>query len=88
MNVEVRRSCLIIALEELRSLLEDDEQKKTMIPMRVCGETGGEYIHRMLSGHPGLCKEQLRLTREMIIHLVNIMVERNLLKDSRFIHVA
>ncbi|CAH9091535.1 unnamed protein product [Cuscuta europaea] len=69
MNVEVRQSCLIIALEELRSLLEDDEQKKTRIPMRVGGETGGEYIHRMLNGHPGLCKEQLRLTREMFIHV-------------------
>ncbi|CAH9063009.1 unnamed protein product [Cuscuta europaea] len=78
----------MFALEELRSLLEDDEQKKTRISMRVGGETRGEYIHRMLNGHPGLCKEQLRLTKEMFIHLVNIMVERNLLKDSMFIHVA
>ncbi|KAL6512378.1 hypothetical protein OROHE_019990 [Orobanche hederae] len=57
-------------------------------PHRSGGETGAEYIHRILNGRPDLCKEQLRLHRDMFLKLVDLMVARKLLSDGRFIKVA
>ncbi|KAL6580037.1 hypothetical protein OROMI_008061 [Orobanche minor] len=57
-------------------------------PQRSGGETGAEYIHSILNGRPNLCKEQLRLHRDMFLKLVDLMVARKLLSGERFIKVA
>ncbi|XP_021753599.1 uncharacterized protein LOC110718970 [Chenopodium quinoa] len=58
--------CLtIIALEELKRLLTPIER----LPLRLGGESGSEYINRLLHAHPDLCKEQLRLDRNIFVDL-------------------
>ncbi|KAL6558591.1 hypothetical protein OROMI_018941 [Orobanche minor] len=64
------------------------ESTPTRRSLRIGGESGAEYIHRLLNAHPDLFKEQLRLHRGMFIKLVDLMVARNLLSDGRFIKVA
>lgn len=77
--------CLtIIALEELKRLLTPIER----LPLRLGGESGSEYINRLLHAHPDLCKEQLRLDRNIFVDLVTCMKNKNLLSDGRYISVA
>ncbi|XP_021738191.1 uncharacterized protein LOC110704682 [Chenopodium quinoa] len=77
--------CLtIIALEELKRLLTPIER----LPLRLGGESGSEYINRLLHAHPDLCKEQLRLDRNTFVDLVTCMKNKNLLSDGRYISVA
>lgn len=86
MNDNIRRATIIMALEELKRSIEQPTLRR--LPRRQGGETGSEYIHRLLHGHPELFKEQLRLTGTMFVQLVNLMIERNLLVDGRFISVS
>uniref|UniRef100_A0A803MTN3 DDE Tnp4 domain-containing protein n=1 Tax=Chenopodium quinoa TaxID=63459 RepID=A0A803MTN3_CHEQI len=77
--------CLtIIALEELKRLLTPIER----LPLRLGGESGSEYINRLLHAHPDLCKEQLRLDRNIFVDVVTCMKNKNLLSDGRYISVA
>ncbi|XP_021758690.1 uncharacterized protein LOC110723655 [Chenopodium quinoa] len=77
--------CLtIIALEELKRLLTPIER----LPLRLGGESSSEYINRLLHAHPDLCKEQLRLDRNIFVDLVTCMKNKNLLSDGRYISVA
>lgn len=41
----------------------------------------------VLTGHPNLCKEQLRVYKDIFINLVNVLKEKELLSNGRFIHV-
>ena len=56
--------------------------------MRVGGEDGGQFIHRMITGHPNLCQEQLRLPGDLFIELIHIICERKLTSNGRFIKAA
>lgn len=73
-----RKAMMIIALEELRKELDPPKR----IPIRDGGETGAEFINRMLTGHPHLCQEQLQLDREIFVKLVADLKQRNLLVDG------
>uniref|UniRef100_A0A803MRU9 Transposase n=1 Tax=Chenopodium quinoa TaxID=63459 RepID=A0A803MRU9_CHEQI len=55
--------------------------------MHVGGETGSQWIHRMLTGHHNLCKEQLRLSREIFISLANFLRAQQLLTDGTVKHI-
>ncbi|KAL6515134.1 hypothetical protein OROHE_018766 [Orobanche hederae] len=91
MDDDVRRACMIVGLEQMRRVLQPSIESGPTSPpqpQRSGGETGAEYIHRILNGHPDLCKEQLRLHRDMFLKLVDLMVARKLLSDGRFIKVA
>uniref|UniRef100_A0A803LMY2 DDE Tnp4 domain-containing protein n=2 Tax=Chenopodium quinoa TaxID=63459 RepID=A0A803LMY2_CHEQI len=57
------------------------------IPMHVGGETGSQWIHRMVTGHHNLCKEQLRLSREIFISLANVLRAQQLLTDGSGKHM-
>ncbi|KAL2899928.1 putative nuclease HARBI1 [Bienertia sinuspersici] len=93
MDDNVRRASIIIALEEMRRSIEDpvinspEPQTSKRQPRREQGESGAEYIHRLLTENPMTCKEQLRLNRDMFVALANLMVERNLLSDGRYVKV-
>ena len=82
-EIEVRQCLLFIALHELRRLLNQVER----LPLHVGGEPGCEWIHRLLTGHPGLCKEQLRLDKNTFVKLACVLRKKQLLTDGRFIHV-
>ncbi|KAL6581090.1 hypothetical protein OROMI_007013 [Orobanche minor] len=65
MEENFRRACIILGLEELNRLLRPSiESIPTRRPLRIGGESGAEYIHRLLNAHPDLFKEQLRLHRD------------------------
>ncbi|XP_021720019.1 uncharacterized protein LOC110687706 [Chenopodium quinoa] len=85
MDNELLHKCILfLLLYELLRLL-------TLIhhlPLRIGGESGSAYITRLLTVHPGLFKEQLRLDRDMFVQLVQLMIEKNLLSDGRFVKVV
>ncbi|KAJ8438086.1 hypothetical protein Cgig2_025491 [Carnegiea gigantea] len=55
----------------------------------IGGESGANYIHRLLSGnHPNLYRKVLRIEKDVFTHLVSIFMERGLLKDGRFVTAA
>lgn len=87
MEDNIRRASIIFALEEIRRSLQPLSGSTPRQPNREGGESGAHYIHRLLTD-PTLCKEQLRLDRGMFVKLVNLMVERKLLEDSKYITVA
>ncbi|XP_057540667.1 uncharacterized protein LOC130818517 [Amaranthus tricolor] len=82
--IRVRTCTMIIALEELKRLLTPLERR----PLRVGGEPGCDYIHRLLNIHPDLCREQLRLDRDIFIKLVQYVEYKGWLSDGRYISVA
>ncbi|KAL9672593.1 hypothetical protein QQ045_028844 [Rhodiola kirilowii] len=83
MDDAIRRTCRNVAIETLRTLTTTPRTYH----LRSGGESGAEYMHRFVNVQPCLCKEQLRLTDTMLKDLVNTLVTRQLLKDSRHISV-
>ncbi|XP_010684223.3 protein ALP1-like [Beta vulgaris subsp. vulgaris] len=79
----VQQSLTRLALHELRRLTTQVER----MPLHLGGEPGHHFIHRMLTGHRNLCKEQLRLSREVFISLANILREQQLLVAGRYISI-
>ncbi|KAL6558243.1 hypothetical protein OROMI_018593 [Orobanche minor] len=64
MEENFRRACMVLGLEELKRLLRPSiESTPTRRSLCIGGESGVEYIHRLLNAHPDLFKEQLRLHR-------------------------
>ncbi|KAJ8449588.1 hypothetical protein Cgig2_005610 [Carnegiea gigantea] len=54
---------------------------KERLPRAIGGESGAKYIHRLLNGNrPDLCRKVIRLDKDVFTHLVNIFMERRLLK--------
>ncbi|KAJ8431884.1 LOW QUALITY PROTEIN: hypothetical protein Cgig2_001576 [Carnegiea gigantea] len=59
---------------------------KERLPRAIGGESGVKYIHRLLNeNRHDLCRKVLRLDKDVFTHLVNIFMERRLLKEDRFI---
>jgi hypothetical protein len=92
---------LLMLLEELRmSMLEpvgiDSDEELESLPSdhpepsstnsRRGGESGAEYVHRLLSNE-NACHVELRLERNMFVQLVQLMRTRNLLEDGRFVKI-
>lgn len=88
----IRHACMILALQELRDSLEDNHEFTTIPPTRQPrrerGESGAEFIHRLLTETPTECQIQLRLDRHMFVQLVELMIERDLLHDGKYVKVA
>ena len=62
---------------------------KERLPRAVGGESGAQYVHRLLSGNrPDLCRKVLRLENDAFIHLVRLFMERGLLQEGRFLKAA
>jgi len=51
------------------------------------GESGGEFIHRIVYEEPEISKEQLRLTPHAFIQLVNLLIDRGSLMDGTKVKV-
>uniref|UniRef100_A0A803MY93 DUF8040 domain-containing protein n=1 Tax=Chenopodium quinoa TaxID=63459 RepID=A0A803MY93_CHEQI len=87
----IRHACMILALQELRDLVEDNLDSTTIPPTRQPrrerGESGAEFIHSLLTETPTECQIQLRLDRNMFIQLVNLMIEKDLLHDAKYVKV-
>ncbi|KAJ8432668.1 hypothetical protein Cgig2_002055 [Carnegiea gigantea] len=83
-NRRQRLAAGIIDLYRLQTLLPTPQ----IIPMRVGGEDGGQFIHKMITCHPNLYREQLRLPGDLLIELVHIICEKQFMCNGRFIEVA
>lgn len=79
----VRQSRLYIALHELNKLTTPVQR----IPLHTGGEPGHVWMHRLLTGHPMYCKEQLRLHRDVFLSLANVLREKQLLVPGRYIGI-
>ncbi|KAJ8420505.1 LOW QUALITY PROTEIN: hypothetical protein Cgig2_015269 [Carnegiea gigantea] len=66
------------------------DQSQPAFKERLLKAIGGESgIHRLLNrNRPDLCRKLLRLDKDVFTHLVNILLERHLLKEGRFIKAA
>ncbi|KAL2903556.1 Sulfotransferase 1C3 [Bienertia sinuspersici] len=71
-------------MHELRRFLTSIDR----IPLHVGGESGSHWIHKLLNGHPQLCKRQLRVDKHIFINLVTTLMEKQLLSDGRFVLAA
>ena len=47
------------------------------------GESGGEFIHRIVYEESDIFKEQLHLTPECFIQLVNLLIDRGSLQNGK-----
>ncbi|KAL9671442.1 hypothetical protein QQ045_009010 [Rhodiola kirilowii] len=77
LNEEVIEHCRRITIDTLRILTSKPRRQR----LRSGGETGNEYMYRLLITHPQLFHEQLT-------QLVEILKSRKLLRDSKFITVT
>ncbi|XP_021765928.1 uncharacterized protein LOC110730433 [Chenopodium quinoa] len=85
MDNELLQKCILfLVLYKLSRLLTPIHR----LPLRIGGESGSAYITRLLTVHPSLFKEQLRLDRDMFVRLVQLMIEKTSLSDGRFVKVA
>ena len=88
----IRHACMILALQELCDSVEDNLDSTTIPPTRQPrrerGESGAEFIHRLLTETSMECQIQLRLDRNMFVQLVYLMIERDLLHDDKYVKVA
>ncbi|KAJ8432499.1 hypothetical protein Cgig2_003576 [Carnegiea gigantea] len=61
----------------------------SILPRATDGESGAKNIHRLLNGNrPDLCHKVRHLDEDVFTHLVNIFIEKCLLKESHFIKAA
>ncbi|KAJ8444375.1 hypothetical protein Cgig2_026579 [Carnegiea gigantea] len=89
-------NCAMDAVEDhaIDTILADTLRRnhptyKERLSRVIDGESGVKYIHRLLNGNrPDLRRKVLRLDKDVFTHLVNIFIERRLLKDGRFIKAA
>ncbi|KAJ8434238.1 hypothetical protein Cgig2_031902 [Carnegiea gigantea] len=62
---------------------------KERMPRAIGGESGAQYIHRLLSGNrPDLCRKVLRLEKDAFTYLVSIFMERGLLEEGHFVRAV
>ncbi|KAJ8442943.1 hypothetical protein Cgig2_019516 [Carnegiea gigantea] len=80
----------IIAYTQQRNHVDRPQPTiKERLPRAIGGESGAKYIHRLLNGNrPDLYRKVLHLDKDVFTHLVNIFIERRLLKEGLFIKVA
>ncbi|KAL2901355.1 DNA-directed RNA polymerase subunit beta' [Bienertia sinuspersici] len=74
MDDNVRRASIIIALEEMRRSIEDLVARSPK--------------PRLKKGNQEESKEKVVLNTDMFVALINMMVERNILSDGRYVEVS
>ena len=83
MDVAEDLLCVMLVDNELND--ESDSEHRERVPrVRRCrgGESGSEFIHRIVYEEPDTCQEQLRMTPECFVQLVNILIDRGSLRDG------
>ncbi|KAJ8434569.1 LOW QUALITY PROTEIN: hypothetical protein Cgig2_014400 [Carnegiea gigantea] len=77
----------------LYTLTGSSSQQRTALhprlPRIIGDESGRTFIHRVLNGYRAyVCRQLLRLDRDAFIHLVNVIIEKCLIDEGRFIKVV
>ena len=79
---------LLLVDNKLNDMLELKHIER--VPRVQCmrgGKSRGKFIHRVVYEEPDTCKEQLCLTSECFIELVNPLIDRGSLRDGKKINV-
>ncbi|MQL72880.1 hypothetical protein Taro_005203, partial [Colocasia esculenta] len=69
------------------SIMDEDEEDTTPIPrpMHTSCHTGHVWVHEVLHGHERRCYNTFRMHLSMFVKLRDILVERELIRDSRYV---
>jgi hypothetical protein len=67
-----------------------DEYHKLYLSKQPCRNsvlTGHDYVLEIMNGNPSRCYDQLRMDKSVFLSLCNVLREKELLKNSRYITV-
>ena len=80
--------CVMLDDNELNDMSELEHVESVPRVQRMRGgESGAEFIHKIVYEEPETCKEQLHLTPECFIELVNLLINRGSLRDDNKVKV-
>ncbi|MQM16920.1 hypothetical protein Taro_049882 [Colocasia esculenta] len=68
-------------------IMDEDEEDTTLIPrpMHTSRHTGHVWVHEVLHGHERRCYNTFRMHPSMFLKLRDILVERELIRDCRYV---
>ncbi|MQL94147.1 hypothetical protein Taro_026797 [Colocasia esculenta] len=82
-------NAMFLAVGEMlmSSTMDEDEEDTTPIhrPMHTSRHTGHVWVHEVLHGHERRCYNTFRMNPSMFVKLRDILVERELIRDSRYV---
>lgn len=76
---------LTVGEQILASLVQEEETPPIPRPVHTSRRTGHVWVHEMLYGHESRCYENLRVHPSMFVKLRDILVERDLIRDCRYV---
>ncbi|MQM04652.1 hypothetical protein Taro_037457 [Colocasia esculenta] len=85
----LEKNAMSLAVGEMlmSSIIDEDEEDTTPIPrlMHTSRHTGHVWVHEVLQGHERRCYNTFRMHSSMFLKLRDILVERELIRDSRYV---
>ncbi|MQL88946.1 hypothetical protein Taro_021517, partial [Colocasia esculenta] len=85
----LEENAMFLAVGEMlmSSIMDEDEEDTTPIlrPMHTSRHTGHVWVHEVLQGHERRCYNTFRMHSSMFLKLRDILVERELIRDSRYV---
>ncbi|MQM11107.1 hypothetical protein Taro_044007 [Colocasia esculenta] len=85
----LEENAMFLAIGEMlmSSTMDEDEEDTTPIPrpMHTSRHTGYVWVHKVLHGHERRCYNTFRMHLSMFLKLRDILVERELIRDSRYV---
>ncbi|MQM21433.1 hypothetical protein Taro_054474, partial [Colocasia esculenta] len=85
----LEENAMILADGEMlmSSIMDEDEKDTTPIPkpMHTSRHTGHVWVHEVLHGHERCCYNTFWMHPSMFLKLRDILVERELIQDSRYV---
>ncbi|MQL85075.1 hypothetical protein Taro_017594 [Colocasia esculenta] len=80
-------NALFLAIDEAIAdeILESNEEHSVPRPMHTSSHTGHIWINEVLQGHEGRCYNVFRLHPTMFMRLRDELMERDLIRDSRYV---
>ncbi|MQL96920.1 hypothetical protein Taro_029601 [Colocasia esculenta] len=78
---------LVVGEMLMSSIIDEDEEDTTPIPrpMHTSHHTGHVWVYKVLQGHERRCYNTFRMHSSMFLKLRDILVERELIRDSRYV---
>ncbi|MQL70395.1 hypothetical protein Taro_002710 [Colocasia esculenta] len=85
----LEENAMFLAISEIlmSSTMDEDEEDTTPIPrpMHISRHTGHVWVHKVLHGHERRCYNMFRMHPSIFLKLRDILVERELIRDSRYV---
>ncbi|MQM19278.1 hypothetical protein Taro_052280 [Colocasia esculenta] len=85
----LEENAMFLAIGEMlmSSIMDEDEEDITPIPrpMHTSRHTGHVWVHEVLHGHERRCYNTFWMHPTMFLKLRDILVERELIRDSRYV---